>query len=192
MNGQTRRLPRTARFAAMLAVLTGAASGAFASETRVSLRLLPDKTYEVSGDFIVDASTATIWGVLTDYNHIPAFVSSMRSSRVRQDRGDGSLLVEQKAVGDMFFFSKTMRILLEVRRRPDELRFTDVGGQDFRVYDGTWEARPTSDGVGVSYRLRVEPNFLAPAFILSRAVKRGARNLLDQVRAEILRRELAK
>jgi carbon monoxide dehydrogenase subunit G len=178
--------------AAALVALIFSATGAFAAETEIRLMRRPDKTYEVSGQFTVAASTAVVWDVLTDYENIPAFVSSMRSSRVRETRGDGSIVVEQRAVGDMFFLSKTMRILLEVRRGPEQLQFTDIGRQDFRIYDGDWEARQTAEGVGVAYHLLVQPHFPAPSFVMNRVMKGGARKLLEQVRAEMVRRELAR
>jgi hypothetical protein len=178
----------TARRAALCLVALLAAAAGSAQEAQVQLTRRPDKTYEVSGTFTVSASTEVVWGVLTDYERIPSFVASMRSSRVRETRSDGSLLVEQKAVGDMFFLSRTMRILLEVRRGPDKILFADVGGEDFQVYHGEWDARASSAGVSVAYHLLAQPRFRAPAFILSRAIKSGARDLLDQVRAEMLRR----
>lgn len=183
------------RTAALAAALLGAAGAARASDTEVTLTRHPDKTYEISGLFTVDASTDIVWDVLTDYDKIPSFVSSMRSSRVEESRPDGTKIVAQKAVGDMFFLSKTMRILLQVRRSPDapeRLRFTDVGHQDFRTYDGDWEVRPITVGAGVSYHLLVEPSFPAPSFLMLRAMRNGARKLLDQVRAEIIRRELSR
>lgn len=192
MESSARAFSLAARTAAVFATLISAAFHASAAETSVSLTRLPDKTYEVSGFFTVDASTTVVWGVLTDYEKIPSFVSAMRLSRVQENRRDGSLLVAQRAVGELFFLSKTMRILLEVRRSPEFLRFTDVGHQDFRTYDGEWEVRPLSVGARVNYHLLVEPGFAAPAFIMSRTLKRGARDLLDQVRAEIVRRELAR
>ena len=176
--------------AAILAALIGLAAAAFAAETEVRLERHPDATYEITGLFTVDASTTVVWGVLTDYERIPAFVSSMRSSRVREARADGTLVVEQRAVGGMFFLSKTLRTRLEVRRSPERLRFTDVGHEDFRSYDGDWEVRPITAGAGVTYHLLVEPGFGAPSFIMNRAMKRDARKLLDEVRAEIVRREL--
>jgi uncharacterized protein YndB with AHSA1/START domain len=178
------------RHAVILAALIGAVSSACAAETEVHLLRRPDKVYEVSGLFTVNASTAVVWDVLTDYEHIPAFVSSMRSSRVRETRGDGSLLVEQKAVGDMFFVSRTMHLLLEVHRSPERLQFTDIGREDFWIYDGDWEVRQTTEGAGVAYHLLAQPDFIAPSFLMGHAMKRGVRGLLDQVRAEIARREL--
>ncbi len=177
--------------AAALAALVGA-SGALAAETEVRLTRRPDRAYEVSGLFTVDASTTAVWGVLMDYEHIPSFVASMRKSRVRETRGDGSFLVEQEAAGGVSFLSRTVRILLEVSRRGDRLQFTDVGRKDFRIYDGGWEVRRISEGADVAYHLLAQPRFHAPAFLVSRAAKRGARDLLDQVRAEVVRRELAR
>jgi uncharacterized protein YndB with AHSA1/START domain len=191
MKARARGIRLVARSAAMLLAL-GWAAAASAGETEVTLTHRPDNTYEISGLFTVDASTATVWDVLTDYDHIPSFVSSMRSSRIRETKGDGTIVVEQRAIGDTFFLSKKMRILLQVRRTPERLRFTDIGHADFRSYDGDWEVRPITVGAGVTYHLLVEPGFMAPSFILTRVMKRGARALLDQVRSEIIRRELAK
>ena len=78
------------------------------------------------------------------------------------------------------------------RASADALHFTDIGRRDFSSYDGDWGARRTSAGVSVSYDLRAQPKFFAPSFLMGRAMKRGARALLEQVRAEIVRRELAK
>jgi hypothetical protein len=180
------------RRAAILVVALLTISIVSAAETDVSLTRRPDKSYEVSGLFPVKASTAAVWAVLTDYERIPTFVSSMRSSRVRENRGDGSLLIEQKATGEMFFLSRTMRILLEVRRSSDTLHFMDVGREDFWIYEGEWKVLESTSGVDVSYHLLAQPDFIAPSIFMTRAMKRGVRDLLDQVRAEIIRRERAR
>src|SRR5262249_40922386 len=57
---------------------------------------------EVEGRFEVKASPALAWSVLTNYDSIESFVSSMRESRVTK-RGDGYVLVEQVAVGHLLF-----------------------------------------------------------------------------------------
>jgi uncharacterized protein YndB with AHSA1/START domain len=179
-------------FASVLAALIGTASCALAAKTVVRLTRRPDKHYDVSGVFSVDASSAVVWSVLTDYDHIPSFVSSMRSSRVAETRPDGSVLVEQGAVGDMFFLTRTMHILLDVRRSSDALHFADIAHEDFKSYDGDWGVLRTGEGTTVTYELRAQPNFFAPSLLMGRAMKRGVRVLLDQVRAEIARRALAR
>lgn len=182
-------LASAARLGALLLALAWAAPAARADAVDVRLRRNPDKTYEVRGQFGVRASTGAVWGVLADYEGIPSFVSSMRSSRVLEARADGKVLVAQEAVGGFIFVSKTLRVLLEVRRGPDTMDFVDVGREDFRSYSGNWETQATPDGTLVSYRLLADPRFPAPGFVMKGVMRRGALNLLEQVRGEIIRRE---
>lgn len=168
-----------------LLVLAGSAASAQAD---VRLKRLPSAAYELHGGFDVAASSGAVWEVLTDYAGIPSFVSSMRSSRVLETRPDGTLLVEQKATGGMFFLTRTVTILLVVRREADDLAFEDVGRESFWRYEGGWSTAETPAGTRVNYRLVAQPDFVAPSMIMSRAMKRGARDLLDQVRVEIERR----
>ena len=173
---------------AVLLVLVGGAARAAAAETEVRVSRLPGKTYEVHGAFEVAASSSAVLDVLTDYEGIPAFVSSMKESRVRETRADGSILVEQKATVGVFLLKRTVTILLEVRRGPQSLRFEDVGRESFWRYEGGWRTEETADGMKVTYHLIAQPDFVAPSMVMSRAMKRGARDLLNEVRAEIVRR----
>jgi hypothetical protein len=184
----THPLASTARLGAILLALACAASAARADEVDVRLRRNPDKTYEVSGLFDAAASTATVWSVLADYEGIPGFVYSMRSSRVKEARADGTVILVQEAVGGLFFVSRKVRVVLEVRRAPGRLDFTDIGGEDFFSYSGSWETQATREGTLVTYHLVAEPRFPAPGFVMKGVMRRGARNLLEQVRDEILRR----
>src|SRR5205085_6179074 len=65
---------------------------------------------EVSGGFHVPVSDSVAWSVLSDYDHIGNFVSSMRSSRVER-RDSTGLHVRQVAVGGMFIFHKRVQVL---------------------------------------------------------------------------------
>lgn len=177
--------------AAVLVASIAAASGTRAAEAEVRLKRLPSAAYEVHGGFTVAASTTAVWSVLADYGSIPAFVSSMKSSRILETRADGSMLVEQKASGGMLFLSRTVTILLEVRREAQSLSFEDVGRESFWRFEGGWSVEETAHGVSVTYRLIAQPDFIAPSMAMSRAMKRGARELLKQVRDEIVRRSKA-
>lgn len=170
----------------MIVVLAGANAPA---RTTVSLKRLPSAAYELHGAFEVAASSSAVWAVLTDYEGLPSFVSSMRSSKVREALPDGSLVVEQKAVGGMFFLTRTVTILLVVRREEQVLSFEDIGRESFWRYEGAWSTQETPAGTRVRYHLVAQPDFIAPSMIMGRAMKHGARELLDQVRGEIERRE---
>jgi uncharacterized protein YndB with AHSA1/START domain len=170
------------------AVLLLIAPGFASAQPEVKLKRLPGAAYELHGEFEVAASSRAVWDVLTDYEGIPSYVSSMRSSRVLETRADGSLLIEQKAVGGMFFLTRTVTILLEVRRGEARLQFEDVGRESFWRYEGGWNTEAAPDGVKVAYHLIAQPDFPAPSMVMSRVMKKGAQRLLSEVRTEIVRR----
>lgn len=176
------------RTAAVLVAALAAASGAQASEAEVRLRRLPSAAYEVAGAFTVAASTTAVWGVLSDYQNIPSFVPAMKASRVREARLDGVLVVEQQASGGMFLLTREVTLLLEVRREAQSLAFEDVGRESFGRYEGTWRTEKALDRVTVTYHLIAQPDFVAPSFIMSRAMRRGTSKMMNQVRDEIVRR----
>jgi carbon monoxide dehydrogenase subunit G len=144
--------------------------------------------YMVEGEFHTSAPLATAWCVLTDYEHIGAFVSSVRSSRlVRQP--DGRQFLAQDAVGGVFPFRRTIRVLLELEEFPgDRIEFRDMLGRDFRAYSGTWTVLAEPTGTRVHYALVADPRVALPAMIGRGVMKSNARALLEQVRSEMERR----
>ena len=70
--------------------------------------------YVVEGAFDVTAPRSMAWDVLTDYDGIDNFVSSMQRSVVRERHPD-HVIVEQDGVGKLFVFSKRIHVVLEVR-----------------------------------------------------------------------------
>lgn len=159
-----------------------------AGEVAVQLKTIDNRTYEVDGRFTALAPRRAAWETLTDYDHIADWVSSMRASRV-QERGPDRILVEQDASGQFLLFSRHARVLLEVRETPlRRIDFTDALLKDFVSYSGSWEIAESSGGVLVTYRLSAEPRLAAPSFVKKRILKRSIQNLLNEVRAEILRR----
>jgi hypothetical protein len=157
------------------------------SQVVVSFADLGDSTLQLEGRFMTAASSATAWSVLTDYDHIPAFVSSMRSSRVKA-RGDGYLLVEQQSVARMLWFQHKLDVLLKVREEPPHrIVFDDVSKASFERYEGSWTLQETPAGREVIYRLTVKGGLIG---LVARSRSQNmVRELLEQVRAEIGRRD---
>lgn len=175
------------RAAVLLALVLGAPS-AFGQDLTLDVKRAPDHGWEVEGAFVVEASTGAVWSVLTDYDRIGGFVTAMRKSRLVESRVDGTAVVEQEAVGGAFIFSRTVRVTLEVRRGDGRLDFKDVERRDFWDYSGSWAVEPAGAGSRVVYRLSATPDFIAPGFLMRSGMRKGAKELLAQVRAEILRR----
>lgn len=170
------------------AALACCAALARAQEPAVSLKDLGQGAYEIEGSFSVPVPSTGAWAVLSDYDRVAGFVSSMRRSRVLEREPD-HLLVEQEASARFLLFSRGVRVLLKVRERaPERIAFEDVDGRDFAFYAGSWEVSPEGTGSRVVYRLKAKRRFAAPDFVARGAFKRGAEALLDEVRREMLLR----
>ena len=151
----------------------------------VSITDSADGALRLLGRFTTPASAVVAWSVLTDYDHIQDFVSSMRSSRVKC-RGDGYLLVEQESTGRALFLTRTLHLLLKVREEPRRsIAFEDVSRASFEHYQGSWSLEEVPGGVEVTYRLTVKGGSMAPGFVLRGASRKMVAELLDQVRTRM-------
>jgi hypothetical protein len=156
------------------------------SQVVVSFADLGDSTMRLEGRFVTAASAAAAWSVLTDYDHISLFVTSMLSSRVKARR-DGYLLVEQESVAKMLWFRRKLDVVLKVNEEPPRfIAFEDVAKASFERYEGSWTLQETPGGREVIYRLTVKGGLVGLA-TRSRS-QDMVRDLLEQVRAEINRR----
>ncbi len=143
---------------------------------------------EVEGRCVVHAPVSVVWEVLTDYDGIDGFVSSMRESRV-SGRGENHVLVEQVAVGRLFLFRRRFHATLFVEETPQtRIRFEDVLGRDFESYRGEWRIEEQAGRVKILYQVGARPSFSVPDFVARGLFKRTAHELLSQVKAEIERR----
>jgi ribosome-associated toxin RatA of RatAB toxin-antitoxin module len=173
----------------VLAALFGSAVPLRASDSpSVSIQDLGHGAYHVEGWFTVPVPLKTAWEVLTDYEHIGSFVSTLRNSRMKESHPHG-LLLEQEAVGSFLLFSRTVRVLLRVVESPfQRIDFEDIGHQDFVSYKGSWEFRPHAGGLDVLYTLDCHRRFKVPNFMARDVMKKVARQQMADVRGEMLRR----
>ena len=146
--------------------------------------------FAIQGGFTVPAEEAGAWRVLTDYDRFGAFIPSMRSNVVERVGGRPAL-VAQETTTSFLGFSKTNRVVLKVEEEPTRrLRFTDVSGQDFEIYRGTWHLTATGGGTRVRYEAEAKPKFMPPA-IGPAIMTETVRGLLRDLRKEVLRRQPA-
>jgi hypothetical protein len=167
-----------------LALAPPAAAGADTFEVTQS----GPRAYRARGSFVVPTTSAAAWAAIADYEGIPRVAPSVKSSRVvRRDRD--TVIVEQEGVASVLFFSKRIRLLLEiVENPPREISFRDTDGRDFDSYEGFWTIEETPGGLRVSYGLDVERGFAAPDFLARPFFRKQAESLMGAMREEILRR----
>jgi carbon monoxide dehydrogenase subunit G len=143
--------------------------------------------YQVEGGFDVPVSAAIAWNVLADYDHISRFVPSVHSSSV--EHSPDGLIVHQEVVAGVFPFHRTLRVALAIHE-DDEHRidFKDTLGRDFEHYAGRWMLVADSAGTHVTYTLNAELRSSVPDLIGRGMMGHSARQLLKQVRDEMVRR----
>ena len=169
-----------------LATLTGPA----AADSLVDLTVTQHEgLYRVRGAFNVVASIDTAWAVLTDYDGIPRFVKSVRASAVERSE-DGPRRVRQEAVQKVLLFRKTVHVALEIEEdRPYRVGFKDALKRDFKLFEGAWTIESRGDSLTVRYALDAEPMSQPPGIVGRMVMSGSAHDQLEQVRAEILRRQ---
>jgi carbon monoxide dehydrogenase subunit G len=145
-----------------------------------------DKAYMVDAAFDVNVPASVAWDVLTDYEGIGRFVSSIRQSTIKE-REPGRVLLEQHGVGRAWIISMPMHVVLDVREHDQRvLAFRDVCGKSFSIYQGAWELSTIDGGTRVTYRLKADPTGRQPAMLARSAIKGSVKTLLDEVRQEII------
>lgn len=166
---------------------TGAAASA--DDPLVSVRE-EGGTYLVAARFVVGEPAEAVRAVLTDYASIPRFMPGVRTSVVLERR-DGYARVEQEAISSYLFFSKRVRLVLDIDETPAALRFRDRSLASFSHYEGTWTLIERGGDTELGYDLTARPAFSVPGFVLRRLLSRDARAMIAALRAEVAARRAA-
>jgi ribosome-associated toxin RatA of RatAB toxin-antitoxin module len=140
---------------------------------------------EIKARFFVDADPSVAWKVLSDYECIPQFVSSMKKSHI-EERKDGDIYLCQEAEAGFLFITKRVHVLLKVHEVPGQsISFQDVSQKDFYFYQGSWNIDPgPQGGVTITYHLQAQKNFDAP--FAGDYMNGGAKDLITAVQKEMV------
>jgi ribosome-associated toxin RatA of RatAB toxin-antitoxin module len=181
------RSPFFRSFALSSAALALLAPALMAGEIQLSVQH-SGKVDTVVGSFQVHATSPTLWGVLTDYEKLPQFIPALKTSRVKERRGN-SVLLEHRAQVKFLFFSRTADLTLRLSERPyEEISFEEISHRDFEFYRGSWRIMQIPLGLEVHYKLETKRKFHVPSIIVRNVIKKNVKALLESTRAETLRR----
>ena len=155
----------------------------------VSLQEKGEGIYVLDGAFLVKAPREIVWNVLTDYNHINQFVSSISSSHIKEIRSD-HLLVEQEMAAHLLFWERKVSVLLKVEETPfEKIRFEDISKKDFTFNVGYWKIEEKRPGESyIQYHLKMKSNFEVPPIISKGLLEKNIKKLLKELRREMIRR----
>ncbi len=173
--------------AILLAVLPASALAA-ADDADIQVRVSKDGAeITVDVDCPVNTSVAVAWEVLTDYDHMAAFVSNLEESRV-QSRVGPTLQVYQKGVAARGPLKFTFEAAREVELVPyQEIRSHLIEG-DLKA--SAFTTRIVDDGVLIHIvnSGRYTPKIWVPPLIGPALIAAETRKQFGEIRAEILRR----
>jgi hypothetical protein len=189
---QEKAMPQRNRFfpAAFLSAAALLGAGAAPAAGDVSLDFYDrNGYYKILGSFHVRARPDTAWQVLTDYEHIPGFVGSLKKSRIQENLGPYHFSLEQVFEGGILFITHRVHVVLDVRETWHQtIAFKDTCKRDFEVYEGYWHLRSgPGPGLEVIYSLMAKQKSKPP--FAGDFMKGGVKDLLEAVRREILRRQ---
>ena len=145
------------------------------------------RSFSVRAEATLAAPVATVWEVLTDYDHLARFIPGMSSSAVRL-RAGSRVLVEQKGEARFLVFSYPIEVRLEILESPhDSISSRGVGGNVKRM-SGRYDLQSASGGLRLRYAGEFEPDFELPPVIGTLAVRSMVEEQFAAMVAEIERR----
>lgn len=146
-------------------------------------------TLTASAELQVD--TGTVWGVISDYDHLAEFIPDMHSSHVIEREGD-KLLVEQAGQIGFLVFKQPVEVRLEVHESPPRLIEAHAVGGNLKEMEGRYAVeRLPSGAVRLTYSGRLVPGFAVPPVVGTLLVRKLLSEQFTALVHEIVRRDLA-
>ncbi len=157
----------------------------FCSEPSVQVFETGHDAYEVSCRFSVNTDSKTAWAVLSDYDGIGKYVTSLKSSRTVERKAD-HVMVEQVGQAGLWFVQSKFEVLLKVYETPGtKIDFEDVSKKSFQFYRGSWEILNGQNGVQIVYKLSVVQQTRFPMFVTRGFLRKSIAELIGQVKNKI-------
>lgn len=171
--------------------LTGTAIAAPADSDGIAVSVRREgPVIVVDVDMQVDATPQQAWDVLTDYDHMARFVSSLTTSRIESRAGNTLEVAQHSHVG-----IGLIKIELDNVRRVElvplrEIRSTLVRG-DMRASAFTTRLEPVANSTRITNHGRFIPDRWVPPLIGPAVMESQTRSQFAEIRTEILRRKAA-
>ena len=144
--------------------------------------------YSMRIELPVAADPATVWQVLSDYDHLAGFLPNLRTSRIISAPGE-PLRIEQRGETGFLFFTFSVDVELAIEETPPlRLGFRAIRG-NMRNMRGEWRIVRTDAGSRMEYESEMEPDFWVPPLIGPAVVRRDVSNQVAGLVREIMRRQ---
>ena len=184
-----KRIPAAIAGLLAFALIVVAVPVASAGDPDIDVKVRVDgDVVHVDSALFVKATPQEAWAVLTDFEHMTQFISNLKSSAVVA-RSEGVVTVAQSweaSLGPLGFTSQSTR---EIRLTPfDKIQSRMINGT-LKRFESVTRLQAENEGTRVTYWSDTVPNQWIPPIVGPRFVEREAREQLEEVRREILRRK---
>lgn len=142
----------------------------------------------VDARMTVEASPPVVWGVLTDFDHMAAFISNLQASSARK-LDERSVEVSQKglaAYGPLSFAFETVRRVELVP--PETIRSHQISGTT-KYFEGITRVVFEGGRAEISYHGESVPGVWIPPVIGLAFIRNQTEEQFREFRAEMLRRQ---
>jgi uncharacterized membrane protein len=149
------------------------------------------------GDSVIIDLTVTIpatpeeaWAVLTDFDHMPQFLSNLQSSKILEKNGD-IWKVAQKGKSSHGGFSFSFESTREVELKPFEVIRSHLLSGTMTKHEGLTQLFPNGTGTRIVYHAESIANVWVPPLLGTSVVEGDVRKQFQEMEAEILKRKAA-
>ncbi|SEO66800.1 SRPBCC family protein [Nitrosovibrio sp. Nv6] len=142
----------------------------------------------VDANFIVPVVPQQAWAVLTDFDNIPKFNSSVLFSKVT-DRTGNNVHVSQKGVTKYGFFTFSFESVREINLLPFRKIEERMISGSMRKMEETTQLLPEGNETRISYHAVFVPGVGVPPGIAKVFIKREAQDQFQAIVGEIIRRK---
>lgn len=172
---------------AMAVGMTWAATPAAGSEPMVSVEI-KDGVVHTRAELFIAASTREVWDVLTDFENLPRYISSVASSKVVLRNGNIWKVAQtgKAGFGPFTFEFKTVRELTMTPFEKFESRFLEG---NMKRMDSSTQLETNGDVTRLSYVAEAEPDTVLPLGLARSSIESGTREHYKEMIREVLRRQ---
>jgi carbon monoxide dehydrogenase subunit G len=148
---------------------------------------------EVRAQATIDAPLATVWGTLTDYEHLPEFIPGLKKSRVIARNGS-TATIEQSGEARFLFFTIPIEVTLESTERPPLMIEVRRVAGSLRQLQGRYETEviTVTNQVQLRWAGAVEPESDLPPLIGEALMRQSIKAQFVGMVREIEKREAAR
>lgn len=127
-----------------------------------------------SRSILINAPIETVFGIITDYEKYPEFLSEVKAIRVSERRADEAVVQYQVSV------IKTIRYTLRLKEeKPRRVSWSLVEGELMRENHGSWLLEPEGKQTRATYSIEMTLGPLVPKAMVNALVDSSLPKMLE-------------